>query len=426
MRRVALYALLAGVLLPAVVQSQVAQKLVQDFEQGTPKDWSFFGKGWTTAKGELGLQNDSYGLWRSAVVSDCTVRARCLPASGLCDLMLRFVQKENVRQGYHVLVGRNTVSVRLETPEGERSLADAKVELPDAFLNLVVELRGGTFNVTVDETPVLAAEDPQPLRSGLVGFGVRGGVAVWDDIEVISEGEVPPVAPGGGTTPAQPGGEGVGAGAGAGAGAGFATGAGAGVGASAGMGAGAGFATGAGAGVGASAGIAMTLRCRLILTWSTQAAAQGLPPSLEILGWGCEFGERLPRVATTPAAAAQNQVIFEPVVIYKSVDNASAALHYACSARMCPQSAQLILLSAGPTPALQLTLSNPVIIAVQAASPGGSDAPWERVCLGFRAAEWQAADGRRWQWSLEDERRAAPPAQFEPANWALPPWPWQR
>ena len=144
----------------------------------------------TVEDGVLRIEPDGFAehsaFWADLML---TVSVRCTDEA---DLLIRYRWSEDAN--YTVRISRPFVTVQRQLLGPATDLGEGTAPLPlGEWVEVTVTVDGDFHHVMVNDSPVLIAEDPDPLPEGGIGLLVEGEtVGEFDDLEVIAAGQAPP------------------------------------------------------------------------------------------------------------------------------------------------------------------------------------------------------------------------------------------
>jgi hypothetical protein len=146
----------------------------------------------TVEDGVLRIEPDGFAM-HSASWADLmlTVRVLCTDEA---DLLILYRWSEDAT--YAVRISRPFVTVQRQLLGSATDLGEGTAPLPlGEWVEVTVTVDDDFHHVQVNGSPVLIAEDPDPLPEGGIGFLVVGEAAgQFDNLEVTSAGQAPPAA----------------------------------------------------------------------------------------------------------------------------------------------------------------------------------------------------------------------------------------
>jgi hypothetical protein len=140
--------------------------------------------------GVLRIEPDGFAMhvasWADMIL---TVRVRI---TGEGDLLILYRWSEDAC--YAVRISRPFVTVQRQLLGPATDLGEGTAPLPlGEWVEVTVTVDGDFHHVMVNDSPVLIAEDPDPLPGGGIGFSAVGEAAgEFDNLEVITAAQAPP------------------------------------------------------------------------------------------------------------------------------------------------------------------------------------------------------------------------------------------
>ena len=177
---------LASLPIPVLAQEPV---FTETFDDPALPGWEHSPNA-TVVDGVLRIEPDGFAMhvasWADLIL---TVRVRI---TGEGDLLIRYRWSEDAN--YAVRISRPYVTVQRQLLGPASDLGGGTAPLPlNEWVEVTITVDGDFHHVMVNDSPVLIAEDPDPLPEGGIGLLVEGEtVGEFDDLEVIAAGQAPP------------------------------------------------------------------------------------------------------------------------------------------------------------------------------------------------------------------------------------------
>jgi hypothetical protein len=172
---------------------QPGQGLSQNFNSQPIQGWEFGGGAQVAQVGgspALTFASPGHAFWIAASARDLTLSFRMLLGQGVSEIV--FCASGEPPQGgaYHLILGPDEYGLDREASGQRQNLSGAPSQLqPGQWHNVSLQVSNGSIQVTVDGRTLLTAQDPQPLATGVLGFGCAFGSGLaYDDIVLSPSG----------------------------------------------------------------------------------------------------------------------------------------------------------------------------------------------------------------------------------------------
>ncbi len=190
---VAVAVVIAVLAVPAAAQ-QTAGTMSENFDTGQLQGWELMGGASVINVGRgnaLVVGNEGFGIWVAANVSNFTMQYSYLPPQeGTSQVMFRMSGDPPNNSEYLLRHEGGQFMLVRHVGEQDQVLASQQVQFTRGqWQNVAISANGGQIQVSVGGQALLSANDPQPLNSGAVGFGLIFGMGVaYDAITITPQG----------------------------------------------------------------------------------------------------------------------------------------------------------------------------------------------------------------------------------------------
>jgi len=181
---------------------KVEDRLVENFENGMPANWVFYGGGWFWKNGAAYASSNAgsggYGMNGSKYVAnltdfkDFTYQADVtITSDGDAGLIFRVNQPAigpDAYQGYYVGLSANTGTVQIGKASNQKWLSLNSAKYPvkfNAVHHIKIKANGSQLDVYVDRSdkPVVSANDSE-YQSGSIGLRTYKALASFDSVQI--------------------------------------------------------------------------------------------------------------------------------------------------------------------------------------------------------------------------------------------------